>query len=181
MALVGTARSHIPTGRAKLGFGGPGRTLHDELEASMNKITTALLFSFVMACAPGNAIRPSPRATTTRLGRPLLAGPLPPDFRAGRPCHLSQPAGQLPPAGRYVDAFIEVLYDIDLGSQHGETSKWLKVVYDDRPVLFIHIDDISDETLIGMELVRVMIDEAALCEGGRVFPGRMNRSTTPRL
>jgi hypothetical protein len=83
-------------------------------------------------------------------------------------------------AGQYVDAYEQAIYDIDFRSGGGRTSKWIKAIYADGNTVYIDMNRIGDETVNGYEFVR-LLDQARVDEGGRMFPGRMNRTTTPRL
>jgi hypothetical protein len=107
------------------------------------------------------------------------ASSLPPGVKASRPCD-GPPATELP-LSRSVDAFVDAIYDLDFGSEQGRLSKWLTLRYADGPTLHVMLDDIGDEALDARAVIRDAIDGARVCDGGRVFPRRMNRSTTPRL
>ena len=85
------------------------------------------------------------------------------------------------PIGLYVDAYESVRYDLDYRSERGALSKWIQVQYEDGTVVDINIDTIGDETMSALEMAESMIDRGSVGAGGRVFPQRMNRSTTPRL
>lgn len=88
------------------------------------------------------------------------------------------------PASLYIDAFESAEYEIDYHrgpKEQGNPSKWIKLIYSDKTVIHVNIDNIGDETMSTMEQIKNMIDQASIGEGGRVFPKRMNQSTTPRL
>ncbi|HEX2568139.1 MAG TPA: hypothetical protein VH877_01190 [Polyangia bacterium] len=107
------------------------------------------------------------------------ASPLPPGIHASRPCS-GPPATELP-LSRSVDAFADAIYTLDFGSEGGSLSKWLQLRYPDGVTLYLILDDIGDEPLDAAGVLREAVDGARVCDGGRVFPRRMNRSTTPRL
>jgi hypothetical protein len=107
------------------------------------------------------------------------ATPLPPDVKASRPC--AGPPATNQPLSRSVDAFVDAVYDLDLGSEQGRLSQWLTLRYEDESTLYVVLTDIGDESLDAAGVIREAIDGARVCDGGRVFPRRMNRSTTPRL
>jgi Domain of unknown function (DUF4157) len=85
------------------------------------------------------------------------------------------------PMGMYVDAYDEAYYDIDYKSVKGNLSKWIKVFYSygSKTSIDINIDSIGDETEDAMQMSQDMFDHVG--DGGRVFPKKMNRSTTPKL
>jgi hypothetical protein len=122
-----------------------------------------LLVALLLAAASARAQLP-PRDPS----RPPAAAPSPP----------ASPGPFL--AGQYVDAYEQAIYDIDFRSIGGHTSKWIKAVYADGSTVYIDLNWIGNETVDGYEFVR-LLDQARVGEGGRVFPGRMNRTTTPRL
>jgi len=107
------------------------------------------------------------------------AAPLQPGIAVGKPC-TGPPVLDLP-VSRSVDAYLDATYELDLASAQGSLSKWLLLRYDDGTQLYLHVDDIGDEPLDGQGFIREAIDHAAVCAGGRIFPRRMNRTTTPRL
>jgi hypothetical protein len=113
------------------------------------------------------------------LPRLVHAFPLPPGVHPSRPCS-GLPATQLP-LSQSVDAFSDAVYDLDFGSEGGRLSKWLQLRYPDGVTLYLTLDDIGDEALDAAGVIREAVDGARVCDGGRVFPRRMNRSTTPRL
>lgn len=85
------------------------------------------------------------------------------------------------PMGMYVDAYDEASYDIDYKSVKGNLSKWIKVHYSygAKVSIDINIDDIGAETEDAMQMSLDMFDHIGA--GGRVFPKKMNQSTTPQL
>lgn len=107
---------------------------------------------------------------------------LPPRGPSPAPSGAPKPPASTGPllAGQYVDAYEQAIYDIDFRSVGGHTSRWIKAVYADGNTVYIDMNRIGDETVDGYEFVR-LLDQARGGEGGRVFPGRMNRTTTPRL
>lgn len=107
------------------------------------------------------------------------AMPLPPGAHVSRPCR--GPAVTDVPMSRSVDAFVDAVYDVDLEARGGQLSQLLKLRYDDGVELYLRLDDIGDESMDAAAVIREVIDHGAVCDGGRVFPRRMNRSTTPRL
>ena len=87
----------------------------------------------------------------------------------------------LPWEERYVDAFEDVQYDLDYkGEPRGSLSEWLQVRYSDGEVVDIHFDQIIDES-VSPEEAENLKRQGSLGAGGRIFPQRMNPSTTPRL
>jgi hypothetical protein len=85
------------------------------------------------------------------------------------------------PMSRSVDAFDDAVYDVDLDARGGQLSRLLKLRYEGGVELYVRLDDIGDEWMDAAGVIREVIDHGAVCDGGRVFPRRMNRSTTPRL
>jgi hypothetical protein len=112
-------------------------------------------------------------ATPIRRVRPQVA-------RAPAGRKHTEPAGGLM-VGNYVDAFNSATYDIDFRSEHHGLSKWITLHYTDGAEAHVHIDQIGEETLPTFQLIQVMIDQATVGEGHRVFPSRMNRTSTPNL
>jgi guanyl-specific ribonuclease Sa len=83
------------------------------------------------------------------------------------------------PAERSVDAFTTATYDLTYKpSQPGWLSTTLRVSYADGTTIEISLWDISDN--IDTAAVNA-IRQSYVGQGGRVFPSRMSRNTTPRL
>jgi len=79
----------------------------------------------------------------------------------------------------YVDRFTDIVFD---PSYREETHKdWLQVFYSDGTKIDINMDDIGDESFSSNEAINNAILEAKPGDGGRLFPSRMNQSTTPLL
>lgn len=108
-----------------------------------------------------------------------LARPLPPGAQVSRPCRGPSVADV--PMSRSVDAFDDAVYDVDLEARGGRLSRLLTLRYEGGIELYVSIDDVGDESMDAASVIREVIDHGAVCDGGRVFPRRMNRSTTPRL
>jgi hypothetical protein len=85
------------------------------------------------------------------------------------------------PMGMYVDAYDSAMYDIDYKSVKGGLSKWIRVSYSfgGTAQIDINIDWIGDDTETAEQMVQDMFDHVG--EGGRVFPKKLNKSTTPQL
>lgn len=84
------------------------------------------------------------------------------------------------PAALNVDKYESIYYDLSYRAEDGYLSTWLTVTYADGTVIDINIRDIGDDTMTGVAL-RNSFAQGYMGEGGRVFPQRMNQSTTPRL
>lgn len=83
------------------------------------------------------------------------------------------------PLELYVDGYEHANYQIDHRSVKHNLSKWIILTYFDGTVIDVNIDDIGNEILSPEELIKQY--EGHRGAGGRFFPERMNRSTTPRL
>jgi Domain of unknown function (DUF4157) len=85
------------------------------------------------------------------------------------------------PWSRYVDRYQEVYYDLEYRPKKpGHLSEWLRVRYADGTLIDIDINEITEATLSGDDMVRAMAN-ATVGRGDRIFPATMNRETTPRL
>jgi hypothetical protein len=86
-----------------------------------------------------------------------------------------------PPDEAYVDNVVMAHYDISYRRDPpGAPSKWVQVIYADATVLDINIDDIVEESMSPAD-AQALRQSASVGDGGRLFPDRMNDSTTPRL
>jgi len=75
----------------------------------------------------------------------------------------------------YVDDFAGSYYNVDYRHAGGNLSKWIILEYRDSVVIDINIDDISDTPS------KPNTGEGFIGAGGRRFPSRLDRMTTPRL
>jgi hypothetical protein len=82
---------------------------------------------------------------TARSGA-AYATPLPPGVKASRPCD-GPPATDLP-LSRSVDAFTEVIYNLDFGSEGGQLSQWLTLRYEDGLTLYVLLPDLARQLKI---------------------------------
>lgn len=80
----------------------------------------------------------------------------------------------------YVDSFTQGYYDPDFRSKNGDWSKFIIVKYIDDVVLAFNIDDISGETL-DLDSKASYVKQGGIGSKGRLFPLKMNASTTPNL
>jgi hypothetical protein len=84
------------------------------------------------------------------------------------------------PGGLFVDRFESVNYGVDYRSEGGNLSNWLQVTYSDGTVIDINVHDIGDEHSSGPQAIE-LFSKSHVGPGGRIFPQRMNATTTPRL
>lgn len=126
-------------------------------------------------------------ASSVRAGRSVAMSPLP--VTSGKVLQRQPPKAEQKPAqnidqmpmGMYVDAYGSAVYDMDYKSVKGGLSKWIRVsfTFGGTVQIDINIDAISDETETAEQMVQDMFDHVG--DGGRVFPKKMNKSTTPQL
>ncbi len=84
------------------------------------------------------------------------------------------------PWSLYVDNFQNVIYDLSYRAEGGNLSTWLTVVYADGTQIDISVYDLVGESMSSDGMHDLMAG-AYVGQGGRIFPQRMNPSTTPRL
>ena len=132
-------------------------------------------------------------APGTGAGRRLLAHELahvvrksPPQILARQPAdaHLAGASTdtRVPtvPFRQYVDAYADVIYQLSYKMRGQAASTLLRVRYPDGTVIEIDIYRFDDKPMTSQEF-RDSLAHAHLGEGGRIFPLRLTRRTTPRL
>lgn len=84
------------------------------------------------------------------------------------------------PAGSYVDNVKTTEYNIDAKPELTGLPLYIKAIYDDGTTLNINLYNLEDSEMSGSE-IRHAIAHGYVGAGGRVFPLRMGRRTTPQL
>lgn len=104
-----------------------------------------------------------------------FAGGIPPE-PPGKPC-LAHPHAE-----RYVDFFREASYSPSyrFDPKSGAVSTFLQLRHPDGTRIDVDYREIGDEQP-DAETFRRQVKNGRIGEGGRIFPARMNRRTTPRL
>ncbi len=94
-------------------------------------------------------------------------------------CSLLYPAISKLPYSRSVDNFKTATYDLSYKpSKQGQLSTTLRLSYEDGTTIDVSLWDISDNIDFAWANA---IGQGYVGPGGRVFPSRLSRNTTPRL